>query len=314
MVTYDARPSGFTQLTTTTEWELFMSAAGVWDGIDATNSFVPTLDTAGRNAVISAGSGLIKGQLWRCDASVSTPIPAASGQDRLDRLVLRLNRTATTSPTVVQPTVIPGAPSGSPALPPLQQTAAGLYDIPISYWTSHSTGTVDTLVDQRQYCGRNTVSMMSTYHPSPANARLGIELDTGDVFVWANSAWTAVGGNLIGYAAGPLGDIIDWTNQASITFSLSKSTTIVAHSHIIGTQITAGPCTVHVNRVQVDGTAYEVGRDRQVPLNDPSAISGSWIGVLGAGQHTIMNTAYSSVGTGQGAWRLSKAALMVYGF
>lgn len=154
MVTYDSRPTQFTQLTLTSEWEGLMSAMGCQDGIDSTagggSAMVPSLDSAGRNAVIADGRCAIKGQFWRCDAPVSTPIPAASAQNRLDRLVVRLNRGATTSPTYIQPVVITGTPSGSPVLPPIVQTNTGLYDIPVSNWLSTSAGGLSTLVDERQ--------------------------------------------------------------------------------------------------------------------------------------------------------------------
>ena len=150
MVVYDARPSAFMQLSSTADWETFMTCANVDDGLNDPTSFVPSLDGSGRNAVISAGSALIRGQLWRCDAPVSTPIPAASAQNRIDRLVLRLNRGATTSPTVVQPTVITGTPGSTPAEPPIVQTPTGLWDLPVSSWTSTSAGALSNLVDERQ--------------------------------------------------------------------------------------------------------------------------------------------------------------------
>jgi hypothetical protein len=155
MATYDARPSAFTQLALTSDWESMLLAGNVPDGIDNStaggSAMAPSLDTAGRNAVIQAGNVLIRGQLWRCDASVSTPIPGPSSQNRIDRLVLELNRGATTSPTVVQPVVITGTPSGTPVEPPLNLTPTGLYDIPVCSWTSQSTGGLVSLVDERQF-------------------------------------------------------------------------------------------------------------------------------------------------------------------
>lgn len=153
MVTYDARPSAFTQLTATSDWEYLLAAAGIRDGVDQFSSLTPTLDSSGRNAVIGAGNCVIKGMLWRCDAPVNTAIPAASASNRIDRLVLRLNRGASTSPTVIQPVIITGTPSGSPAEPPLVQTPAGFWDIPISSWTSASNGSISGLLDERQYTG-----------------------------------------------------------------------------------------------------------------------------------------------------------------
>jgi hypothetical protein len=153
MATYDARPSAFTQLSTTSEWEYLLNASsGGVSGIDMSvgSAMIPSLDTGGRNAVIADGIVVIKGQLWRCDAPVNTPIPAASAQNRIDRLVIRLTRGATTSPTVVQPVVITGTPSGSPVKPPIVQTTTGIYDIPVSSWTSTSAGAITTLFDERQ--------------------------------------------------------------------------------------------------------------------------------------------------------------------
>ena len=152
MVTYDARPSPFTNLTQTLDWEYLFSAANIDDGIDNTQggSMAPSLDTGGRNAVIAAGNAIIKGQLWRCDASVSTPIPGASAQNRIDRLVLQYNRGATTSPTVIQPLVVTGTPGSSPTEPPLTQTPGGIWQIPICSWTSASSGALSGLADERQ--------------------------------------------------------------------------------------------------------------------------------------------------------------------
>ena len=152
MVTYDARPSAFTQLTTTSEWEYLLNMLGTQPAIDASvgNAMAPSLDTGGRNAVIDTGTFIIKGQLWRCDAPVSTPIPAASAQNRIDRLVLRLTRGASTSAAVVAPAIVTGAPSGSPSIPALTQTPTGIWEYPVCHWTSTSAGAISGLVDDRR--------------------------------------------------------------------------------------------------------------------------------------------------------------------
>lgn len=150
MVIYDARPSSFTQLSTTSEWEFFHSVLGGKDGVDGPSAFTASFDVPGRNIVVAAGNAVIKGQLWRADASFSTAIPAASAQNRIDRLVLRLNRGATTAPTVIVPTVITGTPSGSPVLPALTRTPTGLWDMPICFWTSASSGALSGLTDNRE--------------------------------------------------------------------------------------------------------------------------------------------------------------------
>jgi len=150
MATYDARPSAFTQLSSTQGWEFLHSALGGLDAVDGFGALNMSFDVPGRNIVVTAGAAAIRGQLWRADASVSTPIPAASGQNRLDRLVLRLNRGATTSATVVVPTVITGTPSGSPVLPAITQTPTGIWDMQLCYWTSASSGALSGITDDRQ--------------------------------------------------------------------------------------------------------------------------------------------------------------------
>lgn len=176
MVVYDARPSQFTQLSSITEWEALWSAAAGKDAVDGSGSFVSSFDVPGRNIVISAGSAAIRGQLWRADAPVSTPIPAASAQNRFDRLVLRYNRGATTSPTVIQPVVIAGTPSGSPVVPPLVQTPTGIWDFPICVWTSQSSGGLTGLFDNR------TLIVNDTWHSisPPANWFGGVNYKMND--------------------------------------------------------------------------------------------------------------------------------------
>jgi hypothetical protein len=155
MAVYDGRPTAFTPLTSTADWEAFMSLASTIGGaaIDYSvgSAMTPSLDTPGRNAVMADGNILIKGCLWRCDAPVSTPVPAASGQNRIDRLVIRLTRGASTAATVVQPAIVTGTPSGSPVTPALTQTPAGIWEFPISHWTSTSAGAIQTLIDDRRF-------------------------------------------------------------------------------------------------------------------------------------------------------------------
>jgi len=147
----NGRPSPFTQLTAQSDWELLFQAVGIGDGVNLalTGSLAPTLNTGARTLDMAAGSCVIKGVLWSCDATVSTAIAAASGQDRIDRLVMRLNRTAGTAAAFLQPVIIQGTPSGSPTIPALVQTTTGNFDIPICHWTSRSTGALVTLVDER---------------------------------------------------------------------------------------------------------------------------------------------------------------------
>src|SRR5690348_4829405 len=116
MTVTNARPSPFLQLTSDADWELITAGLGGSDGVvlNPTTSLAPSFDVPGRNIVMAAGAAMVKGKLWSADASVSTAIPAAAGSDRIDRLTLRLSRTAGTAAAFLQPNIITGTPSGTP--------------------------------------------------------------------------------------------------------------------------------------------------------------------------------------------------------
>lgn len=193
MTVTNARPSPFLQLSSNADLETW--AGGFGDGVIAaiSGSLLPTLDGAGRNAVMAAGTCLIKGSIWSTDASVNTAIPAASGSDRIDRLTLRLTRTAGNATAYLQPNIITGTPSGSPVIPALTQTTTGIWDLPISHWTSKSTGALINLVDERFDPGTmmqsGLAANMPLWHVRP---RLYYQTDTNALMVWNGSAWVPV--------------------------------------------------------------------------------------------------------------------------
>jgi hypothetical protein len=186
----DARPSPFNQLTTIADWEKFFAVSGAWDGIDGTTSFAPTI--SGGNINISAGQCFIKGQLWDSTVQISTPLLAHPATNpRIDVLVIRFNRVATTSPTVIQPFIIQGTEAASPAVPPIVQNPPpnGVWDIPVARWQTSVAGVVSGLTDIRQFSGKSMILMFSTARPSPVQPRLGLEIDTGNVMRWDGSVW-----------------------------------------------------------------------------------------------------------------------------
>jgi len=217
-----------------------MSTAGIADRIDPINggAFVSSFDVPGRNIVISAGQALIKGQLWRADAPVSTPIPAASAQNRIDRLVLRLNRGATTSPTVVQPVVITGTPSGTPVEPPLVQTTGGLWDLPVCSWTSASTGALSALTDERILWAL-TPESPAGYYKIQQGPNAGLFINAANGYLVAaqpgnpNTPET--------YHLAPLGG--GWTHVANegVMYTLLPDDTVYVHGQSIVPSGVTGP-------------------------------------------------------------------------
>lgn len=192
MTVTNARPTPQNQLTTDADWESFINGAGNGDGVimSPSTSLAPALNTGARTLDLAAGQCLIKGKLWSTDATLPTAIPAASGQNRIDRLVMRLNRTATTAVGWINPVLIQGTPSGSPVEPALTQTPTGNWDIPICRWTSASSGALTGLVDERFDVGKTMISGLAANMPTwLIRPTLYYQTDTRIVQLWDGSAW-----------------------------------------------------------------------------------------------------------------------------
>lgn len=211
----DAFPlPGVTSIQTIGDWENFFHPAfgsGVIPG--AGSELVPSLDTSGRNIVIQSGAAIVRAFYKPVSTATYTPIPAASSQNRIDRLVLRLNRAATAGTSFVQPVVITGTPAPSPQVPAVTQTSNGLWDLPIAHWTSASNGSLTGLVDERAKISSPVVVMPSTAgEPSLDRASLLIQPDTGNLLVspapgaawktvWQDDSWKQGGNGLNGWTA-----------------------------------------------------------------------------------------------------------------
>jgi hypothetical protein len=257
MATHDAKPNNFNQIATTADWEKLFTTIGVWDGIDGsvTTGMVPTLDASpARNINISTGTVIIKGQLWWCDASVKTAISAADPTyDRYDVLVIRLDRTFPTSVGTVAPYIITGTPAAAPAVPAIQQTTSGLYDIPVAQWRARSTGNgsvIDSLIDRRQFSGHSVVAMLSSARPAPAHPRLALETDTGYLQRWDGSVWRNIG---------PKNQVL----QTGLTANTTGYANLHTPFQIPANDSALGPCSYRLrcggHGVQAAGTARPFG-------------------------------------------------------
>lgn len=189
-----AYPSPDTNLTTVAQWEAFNvglgGSTGVVQGVGS--GFAVSLNSGTRSAVLAAGAALVRGFYSAKSSSESTAIPAASGSNRIDRLVLRLDRSQSGGTTWVKPVVITGTPSGSPQIPALQASTSGSWDLPIAHWTSASNGALTGLVDDRQYMAGDVTVFTSGSRPPATPIRLGIETNTRRV-LWADgTAWNVL--------------------------------------------------------------------------------------------------------------------------
>jgi hypothetical protein len=190
----DAFPvPGVASMSTATEWEEYFTSADICGVV---SGLVPSLNTTGRQAVMGVGAAMIRGYYKPVTSSTGTAIPSASGSNRIDRLVLRLDRTASTAANWIKPVVIEGTPSSTPSPPAVTQSSSGSWDLPICRWTSASSGALSGLVDERYFLGGQTLLFSSTSRASgliPASPRrFGIETDTGHALVSDGAAWNEI--------------------------------------------------------------------------------------------------------------------------
>ncbi|MFB8772092.1 hypothetical protein [Streptomyces broussonetiae] len=152
--------------------------------------------------VVSAGVGLtvavragvtasVRGHAWTSgDSTVTLAIGAnASGSTRVDRLVLRLDRSDWTVRAVVKAGT-PGA--GAPAL--TQETGStGVYEIPLARVTVLNGAASVTVAREELYVGSRLIPCRSSSRPlMPRQGDHAYELDTGRVILWDGSAWKRI--------------------------------------------------------------------------------------------------------------------------
>jgi hypothetical protein len=142
-----------------------------------------------RGVDLAAGTALVRGHWYNNSATLTLASSAnAAGSARIDRLVLRLNRSANT----IAATVLAGtAGSGQP---PALTDNATTTDRPLWKWTVAPGATAVTgLTDERQYLANPLRPCTSANRPyDPQTGDLAVETDTGNVIRYSGSAWTAL--------------------------------------------------------------------------------------------------------------------------
>lgn len=143
---------GVEAMSTAPDWEAFFAAmfpSGIEAGVG--DEFAPALDAGARAIVIGSGRARLRAYVANATTSTSTPIDAPDTQGRIDRLALRLDRSATTAANWIKPKLIKGTPGSSPVAPSYTNSLAstGVWDLPIARWTSAANGSLSGLVDER---------------------------------------------------------------------------------------------------------------------------------------------------------------------
>lgn len=179
---------GVSQITTADQWEAFFSAAQL-DGV--VSGLAPSIQSGARTASVGAGGAYLRGYYKPITSTTASAVPAAAGQDRVDRLVLRLDRDAATAATYILPTVVTGT-AGTGAPPALTRGTTGAWDLPICRWTSKAGGSLTGMVDERYGPGWFTSAARAASLVSAAPARVSVETDTGQIYRSDGSTWTNV--------------------------------------------------------------------------------------------------------------------------
>lgn len=187
----NAVPAPSNNLTSLTQWENLFSAAGSGIVPSVGNEFIPTLDSVNRLVNIGTGLAIIRGFYSNGSSTTATSAPAASGSPRIDRLVLRLDRTAALAANWIKPVIISGTPAASPSAPAIQSSLSttGQWDLPICQYRAETNGSLTSLIDERYKLGSPFAIMTSASRPSASPPRMGWETDTARLVYSDGTSW-----------------------------------------------------------------------------------------------------------------------------
>lgn len=154
------------------------------------------------DAVVAAGTGLsvnvrgfvrasVRGHAWYSGTATTALAVAGnvSGSTRIDRVVLRLDRSTWNVRAVVKQ----GTPGG--AAPALTQDAGdtGVYEIPLANVTVRNLAVSVTVTRNELYVGSRVRACTSTTrNPAPTPGEMAFERDTGRLRIYTGSGWTSV--------------------------------------------------------------------------------------------------------------------------
>ncbi|MER7930473.1 hypothetical protein ABTY96_46445 [Streptomyces sp. NPDC096057] len=150
--------------------------------------------TAGTGLTVNVRSGVyasVRGHLWYSGTSTLnlTVTANASASTRLDRVVLRLDRSTWSVTAVVKPGT-PGA--DQPALTK-DVGSTGVYEIPLATVTVTGSATTVTVARQELYVGTRVRPCTSASMPDPtAPGELAFQTDTQRLLLWTGTLWKIV--------------------------------------------------------------------------------------------------------------------------
>jgi len=142
---------------------------------------------ASASVEVTAGSAIVRGTWYNSSATETLAIgPNASGNPRIDTIILRKDYAAQT----IRLVVLPGAPAVAPSVPALTQTDGVTWEIPladIAVANGFATLANTTITPRRHWAN----AADGVYLDNVLN-NSGALLETGDVVIWDTTADRAV--------------------------------------------------------------------------------------------------------------------------
>ena len=197
------------------DWEAMLQhlVDGVPGSPGSSNLGASASGSTARGVDIAAGSALVRGHWYRSSAVITVTSAAnAAGTSRIDRAVLRLDRTANTVTVgLLQGT----AGSGQP---PALTDDATTTERPLYRWTiTPGATTASALTDERQWLGSLIRPATSTNRPlSPFVGQAIYETDTGLWVGWTGAAWKSIGAEDTGWVPLTISVASEWTQVGTV--------------------------------------------------------------------------------------------------
>lgn len=273
------------------------------DGVDGTPADTGVV-TAGTGLQVTVRSGVyasVRGFAWS-SGTVDTSLAIgsnSSGSTRVDRVVLRLDR----STWDVRAVVVAGTPgAGAPAL--TQSTGStGLFEIPLAQVTVINAAASVTVTRDEQYIGSRVRPCTSATRPlAPRRGEQIFETDTSRWQGWTGNSWELIhqdtgeltlGAGFSEWA--PFGDSVGRLigNVVSLRLGRSRTGSTLLRSNQDGSKIATVPTALRPDRDQYFTGQFSSGVNGRVEVRASGEI---WIRNLSAdvpaGQIILITATY----------------------
>lgn len=165
--------------TTDAQYAAFF-ASFIGTGVRDAGSFLVTADSSGLNVKVAPGFAVVAGNVATDPAQATLTIAAnASGNPRIDTVILKRDFTAG---NVVSLVVKAGTPAASPSAPSLTQDVTAVWEEPLAnVYVANNAATITSanVTDVRRFMPTNVASWLTGGRPAARLALVGLNLTTG---------------------------------------------------------------------------------------------------------------------------------------